>query len=238
MTKIVNSAIKSTYFSFNDLNLKDSSINYSYYDGWNGLKIHKFKLIKNDILTKSFINFKIKNAEIKETIFVTTEGQIEFTQDNKKEILQEYGAVNFFREPSEYQIKALENSTMYLVSAKVKKGENKDPFFFNFKKDIKAKDLWGGHCISRPYEGGEITLVLFDLKAGFKFEDKGHMNEQITWLIKGEMSFYANNKHEKLSLDKGIDIGPNHLHGGVSNGAVGFDAFFPKREEVKYKQNN
>ena len=237
MTKIKNSATESNYFNFNDLNSKDSSINYSYFDGWNGLEIFKFKLIKNDILTKSFINFKIKNTEIKETIFVTTEGKLEVTLDDKKEILKEYDAVNFFYEPTEYQIKALENSTMYLVSAKAKQDENKDPFFFNFKEDVRAKDLWGGQCISRPYEGGEITLVLFDLKAGFKFEDKGHKNEQITWLIKGEMSFYANNKHEKLFLDKGVDIGPNHLHGGVSNGAVGFDAFFPKREEVKYKKN-
>ena len=40
----------------------------------------------------------------------------------------------------------------------------------------------------------------------------------------------------KLKLLKAliIDIGPKHPHGGVSNGAIGFDAFYPKREEQKY----
>ena len=50
----------------------------------------------------------------------------------------------------------------------------------------------------RPYEGKSITLVLFDLKKGFKFNDKGHKNEQITWLINGEMKFYAQNKTKTL----------------------------------------
>ena len=38
-----------------------------------------------------------------------------------------------------------------------------------------------------------------------------------------------------FKFDKGISIGPNHIHGGVSKGAVGFDAFYPKRIEDKYK---
>ena len=29
---------------------------------------------------------------------------------------------------------------------------------------------------------------------------------------------------------------PYHQHGGISRGAVGFDAFFPKRKEKNYKQ--
>ena len=35
----------------------------------------------------------------------------------------------------------------------------------------------------------------------------------------------------------GVSIGPNQVHGGLSNGALGFDAFYPKRSEVKYKTN-
>ena len=71
---------------------------------------------------------------------------------------------------------------------------------------------------------------MFDLKKGFKFYDKGHSNEQITWLVSGSMNFYSHKLKDKLSK-KGIDIGSFHQHGGLSNGAIGFDAFFPKRSE-------
>jgi quercetin dioxygenase-like cupin family protein len=74
------------------------------------------------------------------------------------------------------------------------------------------------------------------LKKGFEFEDKGHENEQITWLIEGKMNFHSNGESKILTSENGgIDIGPNHLHGGVSEGAIGFDAFFPKRQEAKYR---
>lgn len=80
-----------------------------------------------------------------------------------------------------------------------------------------------------------MTLVLFDLKPGFKFEDKGHANEQITWLTKGKMNFYVNDDKKILMDNDGVSIGPNQVHGGLSDGAIGFDAFFPKRIEEKYK---
>ena len=64
-----------------------------------------------------------------------------------------------------------------------------------------------------------------------------HENEQITWLIEGEMDFYSNDKKKLLKTDLGVSIGPNHVHGGVSGGALGFDAFFPKRDEKKYKKD-
>ena len=50
------------------------------------------------------------------------------------------------------------------------------------------------------------------------------------------MDFYANGKNKTLTSDIGVDIGPNHIHGGVSGGALGYDAFYPKREEIKYKK--
>ena len=130
----------------------------------------------------------------------------------------------------------LEDSTVFMISAQDSDIFTGKPVFFNFKKDLKAKYLWGGQCISRPFEAQGLTLVLFDLKPGFKFEDKGHANEQITWLTMGSMDFYANGNHKTLTPGVGVDIGPNHIHGGISNGALGFDAFFPKREEVKYKK--
>ena len=79
---------------------------------------------------------------------------------------------------------------------------------------------------------------MFDLKKGFKFHDDGHKNEQITWLLSGEMEFYADNKKKLLKVGDGVSIGKNHSHGGISNGAIGFDAFFPKRDEDRYKKSS
>ena len=121
-----------------------------------------------------------------------------------------------------------------ISSRKSKKVDGKS-VAFNFIKDVEKKDLWGGEIISRPYEGKELTLVLFELKQGFKFKDNGHPNQQITWLVEGEMIFHSDNIEKLLNKDTGVSIGPNHAHGGISKGAMGFDAFFPKRVEQKYK---
>ena len=48
--------------------------------------------------------------------------------------------------------------------------------------------------------------------------------------------FYANTKKKLLKTDEGISIWKNHAHGGLSNGAIGFDAVFPKRRENRYKK--
>ena len=90
----------------------------------------------------------------------------------------------------------------------------------------------------KSFFGESLNVVLFDLKNGFKFNDTGHENEQITWVIKGDMDFYVENVKEKLTEDNGVDIGSFQIHGGVSNGAIGFDAFYPKREEKNIRQLN
>ena len=98
--------------------------------------------------------------------------------------------------------------------------------FFNFEKNLKKTDLWGGKCISRVFTGKGMTLVLFRLKRGFKFHDNGHKNEQLTWLVNGKMKFYVKNKSKLLkSNGASVDIGPYDYHGGMSLGAIGFDAF-------------
>ena len=51
------------------------------------------------------------------------------------------------------------------------------------------------------------------------------------------MEFYCDKLKKKLTSSNGVDIGPNHPHGGISNGAEGFDAFFPKRSESIYGQS-
>ena len=63
------------------------------------------------------------------------------------------------------------------------------------------------------------------------------MTRDIPWVIEGEMNFYANKIEKKLNKSNAVDIGANHEHGGISNGAIGFDAFYPKRDEKKYNKN-
>jgi quercetin dioxygenase-like cupin family protein len=231
-----NNKIKSQYFDFKK-ELKFNLNKISEYRGWNGLFIIKFDILKGENLHNSFINSNYQILLNKEKIFVVTKGKIELKLNGSSFFLKEFDAVDFITELDEYEIKCTQDATMYMISSKDLESYKGKPIFFNFKKNTIIKDLWGGNCISRPYEGKGLTLVLFDLKPGFKFEDKGHANEQITWLIKGEMNFHADGNHKLLSCNDGVDIGPNHVHGGISNGAIGFDAFFPKRQELKYRKD-
>ena len=228
------SEIKSKYFNFKG-SLKSNDHFISEYKGWNSLLVTKFDIKKGKVLDSSHINSRYPELNGKQKIFVATKGVLQIKYDGSESLLREYDAVDFASSSQTYEMKSLEDSIIFMISAKNLTGQSSKSIFFNFKKDIKSKDLWGGQCISRPYEGQELTLVLFDLKPGFKFEDKGHGNEQITWLIFGKMDFYANGEHKTLNPDIGVYIGPNHVHGGVSGGAMGFDAFFPKRQEIKYK---
>ena len=209
---------------------------FELYEGWNNSILVKFNLNHEDTIDNLFFQKKIKKISNKEKILVVVSGGLEISKNGKKIILREYDALNFNFYETNFKIKSLSNSLFYLVSSTIIPEKSLQGVYFNFKHDIPANDIWGGQCISRPYVGRDLNLVLFDLKPGFKFEDSGHENEQITWLIQGSMDFKCENLFNKLTIKNGVDIGPNHRHGGVSNGAVGFDAFFPKRQETEYKQ--
>ena len=230
-----NLKTQSQYFNFDNLLKSKEGADIYSYTGWNGLNVSKLKITKGENLSSSYINSCFPELEEKEKIFVINEGCIEFESPKQKVLLKSYDAADLSSDEKNYKLNAINNSTAFMISSTGLNKFNDKTIFFNFKKDIKEKNLWGGQIISRPYEGKGLTLVLFDLKPGFKFEDKGHANEQITWLISGKMDFYANGKNKTLTSDIGVDIGPNHIHGGVSGGALGYDAFFPKREEIKYK---
>jgi quercetin dioxygenase-like cupin family protein len=227
---------KSQYFDFNSFLKSENGIDIYSYTGWNGLNVTKFAIPKDKILSSSFIDTCYPKLAEKEKIFVVNKGHVKFESSNQKVSLQDYDAFDLASNEKNYKLNSIDSATIFMISAIGLSNFNEKTIFFNFKKDIEAKNLWGGQIISRPYEGKGLTLVLFDLKPGFKFEDKGHANEQITWLISGKMDFYANGKNKTLTSEIGVDIGPNHIHGGVSGGALGYDAFYPKREEIKYKK--
>ena len=225
----------SKYFTLkNPLNIIGESkfINYT---GWSGLNLVKFILKKNDTINFSMLNEIFPDLSNKEKIFFTTVGNINFDYSKKNINLNKFDAIDL-NSAKDYSFNSSENTTLFMISSNKSKTSDNRSFCFNFKKDIEARNLWGGKIISRPYEGQDLTIVLFELKPGFKFEDKGHQNEQITWLTEGEMDFYSDGIKKNLKTDMGVSIGPNHIHGGLSNGAIGFDAFFPKRVEKKYKR--
>ena len=227
---------KSRYFELN--NNKNEKFSLSEYLGWSGLLVMKLDFFKDTLIQNQLITSKYFDISDKEKIIVLVSGSIEIKLDNKVFSLKEFDAINLYGENSEYEINCIENSQVFIISSKNLTPQKKQPIFFNFKKDINPKDIWGGQCISRIFFGENLNLVLFDLKPGFKFHDKGHENEQITWVIKGDMDFYVKDLKKNLKPNVGVDIGPFDSHGGVSNGAMGFDAFYPKREEEKYQKIN
>ena len=227
----------SIYFNFKELSKPIGKVTAFNFIGWSGLYVVKFFIPKGERITNFLIDEFYPDINKKEKIFFTTDGNIKFKSIEFQSAFDKFDAINIISEAQNYNFESLKDTNIFMISSKESKVYNEKPFFFNFKKDIEARDLWGGKIISRPYEGKELTLVLFDIKPEFKFEDKGHANEQITWLTQGEMSFYANGKKKILKSDLGVSIGSNHLHGGISNGALGFDAFFPKRIEAKYTRS-
>jgi quercetin dioxygenase-like cupin family protein len=225
------------YFNFDKKEILDQ-VNISKFTGWNELQVCKLEMKKDQNLNSEQINLYFPKIALKEKIFIVVKGKVTINILQKKYTLSEFDALNLASNKEKILFTCYENAEIYMISANNPEVYTDAPFFFNFKKDLETRDLWGGQCISRPYEGKGLTVVMFDLKKGFKFYDKGHENEQITWLIDGSMEFHTNNVKTILKKNCGVDIGSKHVHGGVSNGALGFDAFFPKREEKRYKKEN
>ncbi len=224
----------SKFFKFDFLKSRDN-IKISTYHGWNKSFLSKISFKNIDKIDNFFIKKNFPNILNKEKIFIITSGQSRFKSNKKNFNLKKYDAISVFSDNFDYSFECQKDTQLFIISSEKFKPKKNKCVFFNFKKDIRTIDIWGGQCLSRPYSGIDLNIVLFDLKKGFKFSDRGHLNEQITWLISGSMSFYSGGLKDKLTSRKGIDIGPFHKHGGLSNGAIGFDAFFPKRIEKKYQ---
>ena len=220
----------SNFFKFRKKNISHV------FKGWNNSCVLKLNLKKKT--TKEYKDFlKIENKlKRKEKLIIVKKGKITIKLKDRSYEMTDLDALNIFSNFKDLKLTVHSNSELYLICCFNADKISKKAILFNFKKDIKPKNLWGGRCISRVYYGNKLNVVMFDLKKGFKFHDNGHKNEQITWLINGEMMFYANTKKKLLKTDEGISIWKNHAHGGLSNGAIGFDAFFPKRRENRYKK--
>ena len=192
--------INSKYFSFNEQSKSINNIDFSSYFGWSGLNVTKFIIPEASEITNFQLNHIFPDLKEKEKIFVIIKGNIDFKSNDLDATLNELDAVDIISKTVDYNFKALSDASIFMISSVKSKISEAKTIKFNFKKDIEARNLWGGQIISRPYEGKELTVVLFDLKSGFKFNDKGHANEQITWLINGEMDFYSNSQKKKTNI--------------------------------------
>jgi hypothetical protein len=204
------------------------------FTGWNKSCILRINLKKNNKINSRDLFKKIKNFNTTEKLIIIKKGKIKILLKNKNFILKKLDGLNTFSKQKFFEVQCISNSEFFIIFSLTADKTSGAPYKFNFMKDLKLKNLWGGKCLSRVYYGKKINVVFFNLKKGFKFCDNGHKNEQITWLIKGKMRFYSNKLKKILNSENIISIGKMHVHGGYSDGAVGFDAFFPKRSEPKY----
>ena len=121
---------QSSFFDFNKTTA--GNINLRDYTGWNGLVISKIYLKKGECVTNKEINEKYSNLENKEKIFVSIEGMQNLILKFSKKFLKPFDAVNFFKgKNDEYKIEAIDNSILYMISAKNLENldQNKEPFF-------------------------------------------------------------------------------------------------------------
>ena len=73
-----------------------------------------------------------------------------FSSREIKETTKRIYALNISSDEKNYEIKSLEDSILYIISSEnFKKGGLESNI--SILKDIKAIDIWGGQCISRPY---------------------------------------------------------------------------------------
>jgi quercetin dioxygenase-like cupin family protein len=225
----------SIFFDFHENIISKSQPKIMKYIGWSGLVVLKFNMKADEQIKSLVLDAMIPELKKKEKIFFLTKGNISLVSEKHQIHLKEYDVFNYLNVEEKFNLLSTAETTLYMVSCDKANLLNEKSRFFNFKNDIEIRNLWGGRCLSRPYQGKNLTLVLFDLKQGFEFSDNGHSNEQITWLINGQMNFHVNKIQKILNTENGVSIGPNCSHGGISDGAIGFDVFFPKRDEKKYK---
>jgi hypothetical protein len=169
------------------------------YSGWNKSLIICLKFNSTHSIDNLFIKKYFPQIFNKEKIFIITSGRSKFNSNKKTLDLKKLNAISIFLDNFNYNFECKRNAQLFIVSSQNFKIRKRKFIYFNFEKDIKAIDIWGGQCISRSYMGVDLNLVLFELKSEFRFSDKGHMNEQITWLISGSMNFYCNNFKSRLT---------------------------------------
>ena len=228
----------SNFFNFKE-KINNQLISGKAHKGWSGLTVNKFVSKKKFLLDKDFFYKNFLEFLRKDVIIILIKGEISISINkqtyslNKPFDVLDLNTLEY--EKKNVILKGKKNSIFFIISSKKQRRLSKKIIkHFNFLKNIKKINIWGGKIFSRSYNSKNVTLVLFQLKKDFSFFDKGHYNEQITWLVEGDMKFNINGETKDLSTCDGVNIGEFQKHGGFSTGAVGFDVFYPKRLEKRY----
>ena len=105
--------------------------------------------------------------------------------------------------------------------------------FFN-ESELKAKQLLPGIKLKAVF--GEKTMItIFNLEPNAVIPAHKHPNEQITYVVEGEMEFTLEGKTKVLKAGDGVVVPANQEHGALvlSKPTKVIDAWYPMREDYK-----
>jgi quercetin dioxygenase-like cupin family protein len=100
-------------------------------------------------------------------------------------------------------------------------------------KNITPKEIMPG--ITGYYaHGASLTFGYVELKEGAVVPEHKHVQEQITYILEGQLDMVIDGKPYSMKPGMYHVIGSNVLHSGVAKTAVRvIDAFSPAREDYK-----
>ena len=103
--------------------------------------------------------------------------------------------------------------------------------FFS-ESDLQAKQLLEGIKL-KVVSGEKTMLTIFEFEANAVIPSHKHPNEQITYIIEGELEFTVEGKTRILRKGDGVVIPSNHEHSAkvLKAPAKAVDAWYPRRED-------
>ena len=132
----------------------EKSIKLSYYKGWNKSLIIKVFFNSSNTINNLFIKKHFPKILNKEKIFIITSGKSKFNSKMRNFELKKLDAITTFADKFDYNFNCKKNTELFIISSEKFKTKKHKSIYFNFKKDIKVIDIWGGKCLS------DLTLAL------------------------------------------------------------------------------
>jgi quercetin dioxygenase-like cupin family protein len=103
---------------------------------------------------------------------------------------------------------------------------------FKHFNDVRVKRVWED-IRARSVNGERMTMALVDLEAGAGLPPHQHENEQMGFVVEGELEMTIGGETRTLHAGDTYTIPSNVLHGAAtgSQGAVVIDVFAPIRAD-------
>jgi unsaturated pyranuronate lyase len=98
--------------------------------------------------------------------------------------------------------------------------------------EIAPNRIWDG-VLGRSVHAERVTMTLIELDPGAVVPEHGHEQEQVGFLVEGEMTFSVAGETRRLGAGGTWRIPANVLHSVVAgtDGAVAFEVFAPIRDD-------